>query len=665
MRRACPLALALVALATLLPASARAQEEDLGAFINPDSVFTGQSQAPVYETTFDRDRSRTNWGQTLSYFAGTKRLALNMFGTTTTQDFTLFTNRSTSGQFYGHLDARPTKQWVWSLEGRFDMNSSTDGTLISDSRHNKLQVRTQYAASPIPSMNLLGAVYTEFQLDHDRSVQQRVDPADPTIDPTAVDTLRAQRDSSYTSGRKDGVTVLANWNITPWLTFKNTAGAGRLSPSRRSLVRDFANPLDGSGGGYVSEARQNTNEPTNNANYQTSLAVTRIPRSQVVFGFTTSNVTQSLFDKQLRGQERARSNRNSGTIHVETSPLSRISIVTDGGLVRGLREYRLRATSNSLVRTQSLMTTIARADTAGRVGISYSVTRSHNERQASQNGVVIDRSLGTTAMRKMSKRFAMDGLASVGLFSSKYDDPRGDQDIGRGMVSVGGGYRVSAPCSTTVHFSLNRSHGVSIDPSASGSNNVQTNYQMNATLRLQVTPTFTLSQDYVLSAAYKIFDYEASESNNYLNRTRRIDTNLTDSLFSVGFIRLTHNFLFRDSGTYARDPGEAERTYRVSVETYEQTLAVTSGFDVTGGVRVVATQSLFNQRNHFLYPDSRTNRNRFALTAGVEVNRTLRDGTQIVGALRHIGGYDEKVTPFTVPNEEDYWIAGFTFQRSL
>ena len=233
----------------------------------------------------------------------------------------------------------------------------------------------------------------------------------------------------------------------------------------------------------------------------------------------------------------------------------------------------------------------------------------------------------------------------------------------RTSVNLGGGYRVSPACSTTVHFSTARSHSIFIDPSASSTNAVQSTYQMNATMRLRLSRTLHLSQDYLLSADYRIFDF--TENQNFLNRVRRIDTDIIDSVFSFAFVRLTHNFIFRDQGTYSRGVGESSRQYRVSVETYDQTLAATVGIAVARGIRLVGTQSLLNQRNHFLVNDQRTLRNRWNLTGGIEIERMLWDGAQLLGAVRHIGSYDEQQVPNTPNNEEEYWIAGITFQKQF
>jgi hypothetical protein len=295
--------------------------------------------------------------------------------------------------------------------------------------------------------------------------------------------------------------------------------------------------------------------------------------------------------------------------------------------------------------------------------LTFQTTRSHTERELSQTDLVIDRALSGLLRRTISSRLIMDGSGRMSLRSSQYSDPRTDQDMLQSGGSIGAGYLLARACSTTVHLSVNRSETVNIDAAASGSNNVQTLYQINATMQYLPSPNFSIRQSYLISTDYKIYDF--AESQNFLNRTRRIETDFADSLLPFAFVRLTHSFLYRDNGNYSRLTTGAERTYRVAVETYEQTLKVGCGIKVLPGVTLSAIQGLFNQKSHEFVRNTKSLRNRFSLDAGIDVNRTFSGNCGIVGALRHIAGYDEITATQKLPNEEEYWIAGVTFQKQF
>jgi len=661
-RARCLVAATIAVIVAVSAAPAHAQDPDLSALTIPDTLFSAPSlPGPDYLTVFDRDNTRSNWTQNLTYTRNTKRFAVSANGNITTQELSGFDNKSTFGQFVGRVSTRLTRRWVVSLDGRHNMSSTTDGSREAESRRNRLQLKTQYTLNPTPELSLVGSISSEFRREHDLAERRTLKHA--TIIAGDVDTLRVQRDSSFTTGRQDGFLGSMDWRPKPWFAVNGTASASRVRPTQFSLVRDFTNAQDGSGGGYAVGSPQRTNEPTDNAVYTSKISFTKFRGHTFDVNLSKSALDQSTFDKQLRGQERASFDRNSGSFRLQSNFRGKYSLVVDGSLIRSERVYALRTNYTSLVRTRQILSTAGYSDANTRFSTSFSVSRNRSERQASGNGTILDRSLSANGYRKVSNRLAMDGAASISLQTSKYEDERSDQDVTRTNVSAGGGYRVSAACSTTVHFSATRSHGIYIDPSASSTNAVQSTYQMNATMRLQVSRTFWLNQNYLLSADYRVFDF--TEDQNYLNRVRRIDSDIIDTVFSFAYVRLTHNFIFRDQGTYSRDFGDASREYRVSVETYDQTLAATVGIKVARGIRISAMQSLLNQRNHYLSNDSRTLRNRWNLTGGIDIERPVWNGALLSGAIRHIGSYDERVVPNAPNNEEAYWIAGVTFQKQF
>jgi len=662
MRFATALLLATAAMAAMLVPAAHAQDEDLSGLVVPDSLFEEESlPGPDYLTIFDRDNTRSNWSQTLTYSRVKRGTVISVSGDITTQELSGFENKSTFGQFMGRVSKRLTRRWVVSMDGRHNMNSNTDGTRDTESRRNRLQFKTQYTLNPLTELTLVGSISSEFRREHDLAERQTLRQS--FGDSGVVDTLRVQRDSSFTTGRQDGFLGQMNWRVKPWFVVSGSAAASRVRPTQSSLVRDFTHPQDGLGGGSVAATFERTREPTDNAIYSSKISFSKIRGTVIDVNLQKSALDQSMFDKQLRGQERASFDRNSGSFRLQSTIRRRVTLTVDGAMVRAERQYALRTNFTSLVRSRQMSSVAAYSDTSTRLSTMFTVSRTRSELQASGNGILLTRQLNANAYRKLSGRLALDATASAYLQTSKYVDERSDQDVARTSMNLGGGYRVSAACSTTVHFSASRGRSVFIDPSASSTNAVQTTYQMNATMRLRLSRTFFLNQSYLLSADYRIFDF--TEDQNFLNRVRRIDTDMIDTVFSFAFVRLTHNFIFRDQGTYSRDVGESSREYSVSVETYDQTLAASVGIAVARGIRILAAQSLLNQRNRFLVNNTRTLRNRWNLTAAIEIERSIWDGAEVKGAVRHIGSYDEQALANLPNNEEAYWIAGVTFHKQF
>jgi len=185
---------------------------------------------------------------------------------------------------------------------------------------------------------------------------------------------------------------------------------------------------------------------------------------------------------------------------------------------------------------------------------------------------------------------------------------------------------------------------------------------MDALLNVKVSKTLSVVQNYQINANYLIYDYD--EPRNTLTRIRRIDTTLSDSMFSFGFIRLTHNFFFQDRGSYTRDAGQDARTYSVAQQLYQQNVGVTLGVRPVPGISLSATQSLANTRNYFPSGSS-TNRNRWNLNLSGVVDRDLPGDMTLHGSVQHIGEYTER--PSYLPSAEmvDYWLAGATFTKSF
>ncbi len=653
--------LTVVLMMILIPGTVRAQEEDLGAVT--DSAFEVSLPGPLYRTVYDRDHSRTNWTQSFSYGRSWKRVVFNGAGNATTQELLGLRNNTTLGDIYGRLDARLTRRWIVSTEGRFNMNSTADPRAKTNNRDSKLRLYSQYTAAPVRSMDLFGSVYTEFQREQVGRQQAILVPGDSLIIPGEVDTLFAQHDSSFTVARQDAVSGRIAWTIQPWLYLYGTGSAGRRFPTQTNRFRNFVRAVNDSTGGYVRDSTQVLEEKGDNSSVFSNVTYSGLRRSKLVLGYQSSSVNQSRFDQELRGIERMAFDRSTASAHIESGPWMNVFWTVDGSLTRNKTGFERRQSSSSILSGRQLLSSLAYSTTVTMASVTFQTTRNHTERQFSQTDLVTDRALAGLVRRTVSSRLILDGSARVSLRSLQFSDPRTDQDLLQSGGNVGGGYSLTRACSTSVHFTVNRSRTVSIDPRASGSNNAQTLYQLTATMQYLPSRNVAIRQTYLLSSDYKIYDY--AESQNFLNQTRRIDTDFADTLLPFAYVRLTHSFINRDNGNYYRLTPGADRTYRIAFETYEQTLRVGCGIKVVPGVTLSAIQGLFNQKSHDFARSSNSVRNRFSLDAGIDVNRTFPGDCGILGALRHIGGYDEITASQPIANEEDYWIAGVTFQKQF
>ncbi|HEV8129137.1 MAG TPA: hypothetical protein VGQ14_05725, partial [Candidatus Eisenbacteria bacterium] len=504
--------LVAVALALAIPCIARAQEEDLGAGV-ADSVFESppSQPGPTYRTVFDRDHSRTNWDQTLSYFFSTPRLAFNGSGNATTQDLLALQNGTTLGNIYGRLDYRLTTRWVLSTEGRFNMSSTVDPRTKTNNRDGHIQIYSQYSLKPIRSMDLFGSAYTEFQREQVGREQTILVAGDSSFIPGEVDTLYAQRDSSFTNARQDGVSGRLTWRVQPWLQLYSTGSAGRRFPTQHNLFRNFVNAANDSGPGYVIDSTQVLEEKGDNYSTLSRLSYSGLRRSNLVLSYQSSSVNQSRFDQELRGLERMAFDRTTGSGHFDYGPVAGLFFTVDGVMIRNKNGFEKRRSSSSLLSGRQLLSTLAYTKQATSASVTFQVSRNNTEREFSQTDVILDRTLSTMFRHILSSRMVLDGSARANLHSSQFSDPRTDQDMLQTGGNLGGGFMLTPACSTTAHFTVNRSRTVSIDPSASSSNNTQTLYQLTGTMQFIPTRNFAIRQTYLISVDYKIYDFAESQ----------------------------------------------------------------------------------------------------------------------------------------------------------
>ena len=635
------------------PTSARAQATEENWEI-PDTVFAEQPHSPInYFTNYDLNVSRSYWMQSLSYNRTGKRVSFGVdAGMNVLQPVRGLETEGKDGSIAGRLNVRATNRWLWSLDGLFDMSSNEDPRSSTKRRQNKVQLRTQYSSTLFRGLSCTGLAFTELQQEQGLS-QKSIPP----------DTLA--RDSTYTSGRRDGVSGTLRWTPSPWLDV-TAVGAGNWNHLSTDTRQRKYLPVVTGGSSLVQDSLNTSETPTGDERYQAVASYRGIPKTTVTTMLRSRNGTQTMYAFTRRGLDTLSWYDRAANMKIEHMPVPGGQLTLEGTISQAFREYQLQNNFNSLGRTHSASANFFIYRPVSRVNAGFEVSRVQNDRQITQNGLVINRAMNASGARKISGRLWLEGAGTLSLFSRRYDNPVSDRDDLRGYANVGGGYLVSSRCSTAVHFSVTRAHAVAIDASAASENNIQTSYQMDASLRLQVSRTFQILQNYQINANYFIYDFEFNEDRNSLTRIRRIDTVLTDSLFEFAILRLTHNFLAQDRGSYTRSEEDGQRRYGVSQESYVQNLSFTVGVRPLSGIVLSATQSLGNTRNYFYAPVTpATTRNRWNLNLGASVDRTLPGDLVLQGTIQHIGEYTEADETLPRRDEVDYWLAGATLQKSF
>lgn len=659
-------AAAVVMLLVACPAWAQT-DESVGT---SDTVFVAPStRVPIsYITSYDRDVSTGTWTQSLNYSLNKPRVALSTSGSYSIVDqLGRASQGSGGGSFAGRMDIRAAKNWIVTADGRYNKNSTRDIISNSTQRQNRLKVSSQYSVAPWKSVGIRAILASEFQEDHSlalrppgQGIARILVLTNALGDSVGVDTFYVTRDSTLTTGRQDGLSGQVDWKPKPWFTMVTSAQGNRLKPATTSHLggnelnsTTFEQRLDQTKGG----------EPNDNLLYQTKMTYTGPRGLGTWVSLKRTRTDQSYYDRTALRQDLFSVDQRSGTMHLEQPIRQRFVLNLDGTLSRFLGQYKFRNNRNSLLNTKSGKAAMMYFSPRGtsRGSVEFDVDSNRNSRQQTGNGTNVTRFLQATGAHRLSSKLSLDAVGTASLTTFQYVDSVLDQDNQRVYANGGGGYRVSDRCSTLVHFSVSRGHSVALDPSRSANNNVQTTYQMDSSMKLGVTPRITVSQLYLLNAVYQIYDFTSAESKNSLSRIRRIDTYVSDSLFSFATLQLNHNFLFRDFGTFSKPPGGTDRLYHVFSHTYVQTVSATINVRPAYGMLLFATQSLSNTRVTSTGPA--TINNRWNLSLGATIQRTIMGNGDLNGTVQHIEAYDARMLPTDPRNAQSDWIAGVTLVK--
>ncbi len=666
-------ALAVVAACLLVaaPRTSVAQESDPYAGVVEDSVFQVTPRSPIsYSSYYSRDQARAAWTQSIDYNRTVGKFALGLNGgTSTAEDLLGIASTNTSGDLAGRINWRAAPAWVLTLDGRFSMNSISDGSRGSGSeqRRNRLALKTQYSAKPIESARLVVLGSSEFQQNYDlRFGEGSAAAADSMPSGTRV----ASRDSSYFSGRLDAIRGQLDWKLRSDVTFKGVASGSRIRPTTNVEASRYFVPGDGSS----PVDRVNTlsiRQSADNGLLDGTVTYTGLRATTFELRSVRDGIDQVYFDLgQLQVEQYSNDSRRHA-FRIQSGALIPVTVNLNAVLNRSLRLYAARPNLNALITTREIGGGVGYMTRETRVSTNFTVNRTRAEQQAASNGLTISRLISANVTQHVAGQLYLVGLGSASLFSYQYLVPPGsnrtfsadDRDIASAFASVGFRFGITPRCSTSANFSVNRSHNVSIDETRSTGNIATTVYQINGGIRLPLTRDVTIGQTYVLSANYRLFDYD--ELRNDLTRNFRIETTVADTLSRFAYLRLDHRYYFFDRGDYTPITPGGPVGYGVSQEQFQQILEGTVGIRPIPGLLLLAKQSLADTRNHDILTDARTTTQQWNLNLGLEVNRSFWGGAGLIGSVRHESRYQNLSTMTESDNKEDHWIAGITFQKDF
>lgn len=656
------------------PARAAAQEYQEFVEVVPDSAFEEKEKIPGnYQSTFQHDQSRGSWLQSLGYNPSWKNLVLGISGeTNTSEDVLKFGSRSTNGDFFGKLDWRAKPRLVLSMSGRGSMSSISDGIQVSTSnqRRNSLTFQSQYTVPPVQKIQVTLVGSTEFQRNYDLRIAERA----LTPQTGEPDSVGVQRDSSFASGRLDAVRGTLSWPFMRGFLFSASAYGSKTKPV--TTVRRFngTNPVAGDGGRIDSIDIRRVQLPADNAIVGGAITIDRIRGTRFLLESKRTGTDQVFFDLgQLKVEQLSNDGRNHH-LRMEVTPKPGLGFNGDAVLNRSLKESVARPNLNALVTTRQASGMLYYSSAFKQASLSFDVARATAERQTTGNGNTITRIVSTNLGYRLFGRLYLTALGSATLSSYRYafvPDTTGrtfskdDRDVASAFASVGARYGVTPRCSTTVNFSISRSHNVAIDASQSAGNIATTVYQVNASLRLPLNRNLSIWQDYIATATDRAFDYD--QDRDGLSRNFRIETSIADTLFPFAYVRVDHRYFFFDQGEFSplESGGGGARLYAPTTEQAQQALDGRIGIRPVPGITLIVKQSLTDTDNRNLVNRNSIRSGQWNLTYGADINRTFWNGAGLVGSIRREERFNTQPDVPGALASESNWLISILFQKDF
>ena len=658
---------------------ARAQEEDESALVVPDSLFQIGPRSPIsYMTEYTQDQARNGWTQTLDYGRRWRSLITTLSGSSgTSEDILRYGSRNTNGDLSGRIDWRAAQRWIVSVNGRYSMSSIADGSVDglqasnSEQRRNTLSFLTQYRLPLYPGAALTLSGNSDFQRNFDlRNSSNTAKGANGDPDVTT-----AQRDSFYTSGRFDGYRAQVLLPTVRGLTFDGKMFGNRARPTFTSLRR-ITTATSAGGAPFDSIAAEpDTVLPASTFSLDGALNFDRLRATKISLRAKRSNSDQAYADLSKLEFEEYSSTSDFYNLNLQTAPVRGLSLTAYGTTNQTLREYQVKTNLNSLVTSREASAGAAYSNPSTLAFLSMTVNRTRAERQASGNGITLTRLLSANFQQHIKGNLWLVGLGTATLNSYQYDFrkesladsartfSKNDRDVASSFGNIGIRFGITPRCSTTVGFSVSKVHNVNLDASSSNGNLSTTTYQLNGALRLPLHRNLSIGQDYIITATYRIFDF--NEDANDLNRVFRIDTSIADTLFPFAFIRLDHEYYFFDRGDFTPVEPGGPNAYGVAQEQVQQTLAGTVGFRPRAGVTFVVKQKMADTENRDLVSLVNQGGQQWNLSMGLEVNRSFWKGAGLTGAVRREEQYQTRSNLAGTIQKKGYWLAGLSFQKEF
>jgi hypothetical protein len=255
--------------------------------------------------------------------------------------------------------------------------------------------------------------------------------------------------------------------------------------------------------------------------------------------------------------------------------------------------------------------------------------------------------------KDLGKGVDVAGTAEVRLRQDFYDDGSRDKDEVQRTWDGTLNYTPSRRFSARISYRIFEREIVNIRSDFSGSNNTSRQYRVQAKYSYMLRPRVRLAQTFSISADYTFYHFQ--KDNNTLARTNEVQTDIEAALGSRSKLRFSHFYRFSDSGSYAELQGGGGPVYRPSSERVRQYLTVETEYRIAGSISLKATESLELSTTRAVGSGSTNRTKRLEFSGEAKFEHEFSKGFRVKGTFRR-----------TESNFEDsYWVVKASLNRDF
>ncbi len=270
------------------------------------------------------------------------------------------------------------------------------------------------------------------------------------------------------------------------------------------------------------------------------------------------------YPKAGETEEREQENETLG-VGGTFSPMEDLKMTFDYNYSRSQAYYQIETTKDSDVIGHLVKGSIEYTFSEAKLTVNLGSERKANEYFDFQTGDTYHETFSMSLSRGFGERFDAVLRGRMSLLSQQYEDIEAndqDRDLFEQEATLNLSYKPTTSITASLNLRIKQNELIYMRTSRTGDNKTTQTYSLQPTLRVNVSPTVSLTQTYTLSADYASYTFE--RASNFLIRGVSVSTGLGWKPLAGVSLDATHKYSGQDQGSYVEDEFGVERYGRSS-----------------------------------------------------------------------------------------------------